>query len=251
MKIPREHGLYVVVASCWLTGLVVARNRNWGAAILLLVVTTLALFLVAPARDLLRSRIGGRIPRLQTHDRVVIPLLAVSVIAGGGVIIASTPPVAIIAALGLVLAIVYGIGVHRRVSMIALSITGFLAATLITPATLLTSNPDATVLALLSTWAMVASWFCASIFVVRLRITSAVGAGPGVLYHIGATVALVALTALGVPPVPLLLPMGLAWVRLGIIHAELQRWQELPLKRIGIIETLAAVVVVAGIAATS
>lgn len=251
MKIPREHGLYVVVASCWLTGLVVEKETDWPHALLLLSVATLLLFLFAPIRDRLRARRRGGEPHLQGIDRVLIPLIGVAIVTGSYVLFARAPALAPLAVLGIALAVSYGISLRRRMTMIAQSIPGFLAATLLTPATILVSNPDATIPSLVSSWGAVASYFCASIFMVRLRLEGRSGARPALIYHGIATIALLIMISRGVPPIPLLLPMGLSWIRFAVIWGKFQRWQELPLKRIGMIETAAALAVVCLIAVAS
>lgn len=251
MTIPREHGLYVVAVSCWLVGLMLAQGREMMSMTVLPATSTLAIFLLGPLRNWLRGRRSRRSAGLRKADRIIIPLLAIAIVIGSYLLLRHAPRLIPVAALLLILACAYAISVDRRSSLATQSMIGFLAATLLTPATILVAAPRTSYLPLAAIWMSVASWFCGSIFMIRLRLDGRSAIRPTLIYHIIATITLVAVLPFvlpaGLKPIPLLLPIGLAWTRSIPIMRNLGRWRSMPLRRIGIIETAAALFVVLGL----
>jgi len=250
MRIPREHGLYVVLASCWLIGLLHAESPHIVPSVLVLIAAFAAAILQAPARDIIGRR--GSLRRHPPREDWA-PITAITLVLAGcaGYIAIDTPEAMAPGVAGIVLMCAYLWMYHRRGTMIGQSIAGFLAATLVTPATRLVADGESNVEVVALLWGVTAAYFCSSIFAVRIRLEGGIAVRPATIYHVLATIALIVPVALNRTSLLYLLPMVIAWLRLLAIRVDVERWRSLPLKRIGLLESAAAAIVVVVIATGS
>lgn len=244
MKIPREHGLYVVLASCWLIGALYTGEPRWTPALVILSVAVSAVLLQGVARDWVRGGRARRSRSIPPGDILVIGLLLLVLCAGSVHLVTISWPVSIPGLLAAICGGLYLRGVARRETMISQSVAGFLGVTFLTPATYLVTAQEIVPLQGALLWGTTAAYFCSSIFTVRLRLDGNGAVRPAVAYHTIATIVVLGPVLAGISPLSFLLPVFVSWLRLCSILWNLQWWMRRPLREIGIIETVAAVIVV-------
>lgn len=241
---PREHGAYVVLLASWLVGVMSAQMLD-AASVTLSLAVFLALFIAQePLKHVLRGL--KRNEPLDDHD--VSRLFSLMLFGVSGFALLSRVhstllwtllPGAACALSGLWLN-------HRRASMFAQSLAGFAALTLAGPALLLIGSPhsaDANISQAAALWGELTLFFWASAMIVNVRID--IRSERSTRLVLGAFLLLaIILTSLNVFSYAALVSLGLLVARYVWVITDLDRYKRLSLKKIGIIETITAVVMV-------
>jgi hypothetical protein len=247
IPIPREHGAYVVLGACWLFGIFSSATIAPLEAALSLVATVAGFTLTEPARLLAGSLRSGR--NIAQRRRWVLWIAATAAIAlASGVPLLLLRPV-IFWALppALLLLIGYLLLSSRRASMTDLSIIGFVGLSLVVPVARVAATDDWTPGILVALWLFAALFFCASAWCVRVRIVGREGITLAAAAHAALLMLTVVLAARGLLPMIALVAIAPAIVRFVWVALDVARYRQQTLKRIGLVETgIALVLVVAG-----
>ena len=244
LSLPKEHGAYVVLASSCIYGLIRSPSIDLGRAIPTLVLI-FALFLIQkPAYELVRN-----LPSLQ-HPPVLffwlVGLLAASILFSY-LLSTIAPQLWVIIIPGGVVFAAYALMDPRRFGMGERSVVGFLLLTLAAP-TLQLAVGTPSISSVVETWFIASLYFCGSAMNIRLRLVkraTAQGmnakAQQAILYHALLTALCFALASTGLTGWTTVLVLSVSSLRLIWILQNLERFRALPLKRIGVQESLLAV----------
>jgi len=243
--IPREHGAYVVLGACWLFGIFSADTVEALPAVLSLVAAFAGFALAEPARLLAGSlRSGRNVAQRGRWLRWIAALAAVALASGipllvmRPVILWAVPPVLALLAGYLWLT-------SRRASMTDLSIVGFIALSMTAPLARVAATDAWTPGVLIALWLFTALFFCASAWCVRVRLVGYDGLALASAAHVALVVLTIVLAARGLLPVIALVAIGPAVVRFVWVALDVSRYRQQTLKRIGLMETAIALVLVA------
>lgn len=239
--IPREHGAYVVVLTCWLLGVFAAHSIQ-SAPMLLSLVTVLAGFAaVEPLRLFLVGRRSGRATVDEGRRNLRwAAILFVVMIAAGIPLVLLRPAVLWLAPAGLIVFGVYFWMISRKASMSDLSFVGFAGLALAGPLARIASDPVWAPLELGALWLFVALFFCASAWCVRIRLVGRDGLVSATVAHVVLTASTIALVITGALPGIAIAAIVPAIVRFAWVSVDIPRYRRQPLKRIGIVETVIA-----------
>lgn len=244
LPIPREHGAYVVLGACWLFGIFSAESVAPLESALSLGVTLAGFTLAEPARLLARSLKLGQNASERGRWMVWIAALGAVALACGVPLLLLRPVVLWALPPALALLAGYLWLTSRRASMTDLSIVGFLGLSLTAPLARVAATDVWTPGVLAALWLFTALFFCASAWCVRVRLVG----HDGLALANAAHVALVALTTVLVArellPVIALIAIAPAVARFAWVALDTARYRQWTLKRIGLIETAIALVLV-------
>ncbi|MBS1902192.1 MAG: YwiC-like family protein [Bacteroidetes bacterium] len=234
-RIPREHGAYVVLIASWVFGVLYTHPTDTAGSALALT-SALSIFLLQdPFKQFSRPKRGSN-PFASTAALTLALLGAVS----GTAMIARTPSVAMCVVPLTVIGALYFVMLRNKRSAIARSFVGFAGLTLLTPMTMLASGSAASLTALFLVWIFATLFFCTSIYCVAIRLSESGAMRNALLYH-GIAFAIVSILVRSQ-----LLPISAVWcmlvplVRFVLIVFTRERYTRLPIKYIGIQETIVA-----------
>jgi hypothetical protein len=243
--IPREHGAWVVLGTCWLFGIFTADAVAPLPAALLLVAALAGFALTEPARLLAFSLRSGRTtPRRRSWIRWIV-LLAVAAAAAAIPLAILRPHILWALPPAVVLFVTYLRMTSRRASMTDLSIIGFLALSLVAPLARIAADGGGTPAGLAVLWLFTALFFCASAWCVRVRLVGSTGLPLAAAAHSGLLALTSVLVARELLPAIALVAIAPAMLRFVWVLLDVARYRKQTLKRIGIVETALALVLVA------
>jgi hypothetical protein len=243
LPIPREHGAYVVLAACWLFGIFTADEVAPLPAALSLVAALAAFMLSEPARLIVHSLRSGRDAPRRRFWSIWTAALGAIAVGAGAPLVALRPDVAWALPLALVLSVVYLWLTSRRASMTDLSIVGFLGLSMVAPVARMAAG-DWTIAGLGAIWTYTALFFCASAWCVRVRLVGSEGLPLAAAAHTALLALTLILAARGVLPVIALVAIAPAIVRFLWVALDVARYRQQTLKRIGLLETAIALMLV-------
>jgi hypothetical protein len=244
IPLPREHGAYVILASAWLLGVLQAPSVDPFRAALSLVAIAMAFFVQEPIRQLLVIRRTGR---NRERRRFLIEWSAAMTLLGldaAAPIAISQPAILWLLLPAGIVGGLYGAMLLRRASMDALATVGFIGLSLAAPAASIASSGRFAPFEVLGLWLLAAMFFCGSSYSVRIRLKGAYSVTEAVGYHLMALAGVACLTLVTLlPPIALvaILPGG---AKLLWILRDVDRYRRLPLKRIGIQESVVSLLFV-------
>jgi hypothetical protein len=242
--IPREHGAYVILACSWLLGLL-GSPRIEPLPSLLSLVAVFSLFLMQePLRLLQVARRTGRNGASRPGMiRWALATGSLAVIAGTPVVLARPEILWLLLPASAVM-VAYGLLVARRAPMNRLSLAGFIGLALTAPGARIAAAGGFPAGELLALWLLAACFFCGSSFCVNIRLKGDKAVAPAIRFHLAAMGVTFALVALGLAPPIALAAMLPAIAKLVWIIRDIPRYRAMPLKRIGIQESLVAILFV-------
>jgi hypothetical protein len=244
IPLPREHGAYVILGCAWLLGVIQAPSVDPLRTSLSLVTIAMAFFIQEPIRQLLVIRRTGR---HREQRRLLITWTAAMALLGldaAAPIALSQPQILWVLLPAGIVGGVYAVMLVRRASMDALATVGFIGLALAAPTAYIASGGRFDRLEVLGLWVLTAIFFCGSSYSVRIRLKGADSITQAVGYHLLALTVVASLTLVTLlPPIALLaiLPGG---AKLFWILRDVDRYRRLPLKRIGIQESVASLLFV-------
>jgi hypothetical protein len=248
LPIPREHGAYVVLVTCWLFGILTAGSVEALPAALSLATAFAGFTLSEPARLLAQSLRSGRNAAGRPGLVAWVAALALAA-AATGIPLAMLRPEILWALLpSVALFALYLWLTSRRAAMVDLSIIGFIGLSIVAPIARVAAGPAWSIWELAAIWSYTALFFCASAWCVRVRLVGVEGIPLAAAAH----TALLALTAILVArdilPLVALVAIVPALARFVWVWLDVARYRRQTLKRIGLLETaLALALILAGV----
>ncbi len=239
-----EHGVYVMLLSSFLIGGAAAQHWNLN--------TTLALVAAFAAFQAEHPFILQIKQRRRVKPRLLFWAGLYGAIAFGiGIYLYLSTPVLIWLYLGAVSALmVDAIAVfYRQQRAIANEILTFGAVCLATPLAY-GSTTGAITLGVLALWLFNTLFFASAIFRVKLRKPKTSSWGPGLIYHLLASLIITGLWATSGLSTTTAIAFGVALLTFGVISWQLKWYKSTEIKHIALIETLVALIFL-GITAVS
>jgi|GEM_PF-2867940 len=242
-QLPREHGAYVVLATSLLLGLIVGAARNWPAVVLAFI-SSIAMFLAQqPIRQIvLRRRSRRQVqPATKRLTWILLPVALLSFLALAWlrpVVLVILPPMLLLGA------ILFEID-RRRGGMTDLSIAGFPALALGAPLVYLASVETVNFEIALLLWGIATTFFWSSVACVNVRLRGERAIAPALWFHALLLLATALLVTFGMAPPVTAAASGIAIARMLFVMNNVNRYRRLPLKRIGIVETIGATLLLA------
>lgn len=238
--IPREHGSYVVLATSIVIGVLASNAPAIDRVALVVIASVAAFFAQQPLRTLLIRR-GARASRNRAALVVAVGCSIVATIAFALLVIERLSVIAVVP-----VALTFGWMLlrsdRRRMSIAEKSMIGLPVLALAAPLMQLATG-DTNALSVAGLWLMVAGFFVGSSTTVRIRL-GATGLS-AIIYTIAFIAVAIALFAFGAGTVPLWIA-GVQTVKLAWVLHDVDAFRVIPLRRIGVIETLAALLLLVG-----
>lgn len=237
---PREHGAYAVLLASWLVGLVVSDSIR-ATEIVLSIVAFLALFV---AQEPLKHIIRGlkKSHPLAEHDVSRLFSLLLFGVSGFALLSRSHGALLWILVPGTVTALLGLWLYYRRASMYLQSLAGFAALTLAGPALVLMSDGSADshqISRAVELWLELTLFFWASAMIVNVRIDPSSARTTAILLGMFLLCSLIGLN-LGFLSIASFVALVVVILRYMLARSYIERYKKLSLKRIGMIETIAA-----------
>lgn len=242
--IPREHGAYVVLGACWLFGIFSSDAVEALPAALSLVTALAGFTLTEPARMLAASLISGRNAAYRRGWIAWIAALAAVALSAGIPLLVLRPVILWALPPALLLLAGYLWLTSRRASMTDLSIIGFIGLSITAPLARVAATDTWTVGLLASLWLFTALFFCASAWCVRVRLVGRDGLALATAAHVALLGLTSGLVARDLLPWIALAAIAPALVRFLWVAFDVARYRQQTLKRIGLMETAIALVLV-------
>lgn len=240
--LPSEHGSYVVLATSIAVGLL-SVDVPAGIPTLLACITVIGGFMAQqPLRTVLKLRRARR--RARMSQKLALGGFATLACAASIVLAAMRPKVAPVLAAAVVMVAVLLAADRRRLSMTAQSIVGFVALTLAAPLVQLAGAGSLAWIEPTLLWLALTGFFTASALSVQLRIELAGGTTRAVTFHGIFLVASTIVCVAGGGTLPVVMAT-VACAKLACALADIDTYRRLTLRRIGLIETGASLVLVA------
>jgi hypothetical protein len=242
---PREHGAYIVLLSAWLLAVLRSAGNNILHALLMLLFLISIFFLQAPITAAWNRR---SLAQLGAINKFWLYGICLAAIGTALLLLSIQPTFALVAMPATVIASVYAFMPPSRFGMGERSVIGFLLLTLAAPCTqLVLVNPP--IGQLLEIWLIAASYFCGSAMNIRLRISKPNDVTrkndalrQSTMYHL-LMLTLTCILAVGkYIGWTAFAATALSTFRLLWIAEDRNRFSKLPLKRIGLQESVLAVV---------
>lgn len=240
IQLPREHGAYVVLGSSWLVGIVRAGSIDpIGVSLLLLTI-----FGALVAQNPIKLIARGKLPADRAARRGIVAVAGILAMltAGSGLgaairhpeILWLLPPTILFAAIYLRLE-------QMRASMRNRSLAAFLALTLAAPASRIAAGEGWSVGELAGLWLTAALFFCGAVYCVTIRLAGNTAVRPAIVYHLAAVAVAMALWWSGILELASILVLALALLKLAWIVLAVDRYRAMPLKQIGIQESIVSI----------
>jgi hypothetical protein len=227
--LPREHGAYIVLFASWIWGIIFSPIPD-ALGLTLVFAVAFHLFLIQESvRRSLRSRTRD------LHPAVLA--ISAAAIAASIILSVKVPSILIIGIPALFLCILYFSLARKGAGPFARSALGFMLLSLVTPATIMASG-STDYLYLLFCWLSVAFFATSSVLVVGIRLGQPHAARRAMIFHFIyaiATIGAFVLTGM------LLASLGIAAiaiVRYILVITGKVRFTMLPLKTVGMLESL-------------
>ncbi|MEO6941368.1 MAG: YwiC-like family protein [Candidatus Kapaibacterium sp.] len=232
---PKEHGAYVVLIAAWLLGIIFAPCLDMIGVVLTFSLSVSLFLLQGPLRKFLRYRNAKK----NTFDLPTLILSAIGILSG--LLLGIHSPHSILLAIPLLpIAFLYLLFLKKRSTPTQLSLIGFTGLSLAVPLVMLSSNCTVSIGILFSVWLFATLFFCSSVFCVEVRLSGKPAIGRALLYHFGALGIVVGCVVLGKLPYTAIIVMSIALARILLISIYHEVYRKLPLKYIGILESIVA-----------
>lgn len=163
-------------------------------------------------------------------------------LASAVVLVILTPSVLFVSIPALIICILYFLTARKGAGIYLRSVIGFLLLSLITPATILASGGK-DYPSIIFAWLSVALFATSSVLVVGIRLGEPNAQRRAAIFHIAYLLA--AVYAMSASLLPLAAMSAVAIVRYALIAASSSRFRALPIKTIGIMESMITVLALA------
>jgi YwiC-like protein len=229
--LPREHGAYIILIASWVWGIIFS-PLNDALGFVLVFAVAFHLFLVQESvRRTLRSPAGS------LHPAVLAIVTAAA--AAAAVLIIKTPFILVIAAPVALLSLLYFSIAHK--GPFVRSALGFILLSLITPATIVASgNTDYFYLFL--SWLGIGFFATSSVAIVGIRLDQPKADERALIFHIIYSIVVLAYSIIIGSLMPGLGIALVAIVRYILVATAKSRYIVLPLKTVGIIESIVTII---------
>ena len=233
LTFPSEHGAYIILLAAWLWGVIFSTVVRVEGSVLVLAVA-LTLFL---SQESVRRLLRARTARLHP---VIIGTLLLS-LATSVLLIVRYPSVMYVTVPTILLGLLYFLIARKKVSPYTRSAIGFTLLSLIAPATMLANNEAATADSIL-VWLGVACFATSSVLVVGIRLDQANAFQRALWFHIAYGIGSILLLLSGSISLALCMLSVVAIMRYVIVVATRNAYRSLPLKVVGILESIVTVI---------
>lgn len=237
LPIPREHGVYVVMAGSWILGLVYTSRPDFLTALSLLLAGLACIVLTGAIRELLRS---ARSPALARHRDTY----RLWTWATAGVLVATMiPPFVARPALlwfalpGAAVAIAYFRVRKLKRALILQSLVAFVGVSLLAPAVYYASSSRGTLQESVVVWLIALLFFCGSVLAVNIRLAGKRMLLPAGIYFLTSLAVAGVLLHYQLIPIAGVIGIALGAGRYGIVAAGVEAYRSMTLKAVGIGET--------------
>ncbi|MDP4235907.1 MAG: YwiC-like family protein [Bacteroidota bacterium] len=233
ISIPKEHGAYVVLLAAWLLGIVYSTCVDVIGFALALILPLSLFFLQEPIRRIFRPRSKGN----AQFDLFSLFLVVVA-LSSAALILIRAPETVFIGIPVVMVAVLYFYFIRKRSTPIILSLIGFVGLSLITPLTIVAARCPIRIEFLVSIWLLAAFFFCGSVLCVNIRLSAGRGVRLASIYHVVALIVMILLVQYGYLPLSAIAVIGISFFRLLLISMNKKTYVRLPIKIIGIQESV-------------